>query len=157
MRRLRLIASICVVLMLAAALSACSTKSVGDSPMFLANPQHTRVVQEKALTEYKSTKWKYNLGGNINATPAIAGDTAYIGNEEGSFAAVDLSTGKELWKFKAGGAINSTACVDGGKVYFFCEDGSLYALDAQKGGKLWSVKTGDKKSSPKIEIGRAHV
>ena len=42
--------------------------------------------------------WRVETGGQISASPTVADDTLYVGNNNGSLYAIDVNTGKILWK-----------------------------------------------------------
>jgi outer membrane protein assembly factor BamB len=42
--------------------------------------------------------WRLETGGQISASPTIVDDTLFIGNNNGSLYAVDVTTGKVIWK-----------------------------------------------------------
>jgi len=73
-------------------------------------------------------KWFFKTGSRVLASPSIAGNTVYIGSENGIFYALDLDTGKEKWQFKTGGSIISSAHIEGNNVYFGSDDGYVYCL-----------------------------
>lgn len=79
----------------------------------------------------------FQTGDKIWSTPAIDGETLYIGSLDKKLYALDISDGSEKWHFEAGGAIISTPLVQGDTVYFGSFDGHIYALDAASGSLRW--------------------
>ena len=85
----------------------------------------------------------------MHASPAIAGNTIYIGSWDSYLYALDAESGAEKWRFKTGddpiiynqvGFQSSPAVLDG-VIYVGCRDAHLYAIDAQTGKKKWDYPT----------------
>ena len=128
----------CSVLVVVIALG---TMMVADDVMFRGNPEHTGVYAGTALTQFTRIKWRYHTGGQVLSSPAISGDTLYVGSSDHNFYALDLAAGTLKWKFKTGSRITSSPAIAGGLVYFGSFDGNLYALDAGSGQLKWKFKT----------------
>lgn len=78
---------------------------------------------------------------SIAATPAVLGDTVYIGTTDGKLHAVAASDGRQLGEFGVGGAIRSAAVVGGDTLYVGAADGKLHALDVATLREKWSFAT----------------
>lgn len=89
-----------------------------------------------------------NLG--IHGTPAIVGETAYVGGYDGAMYAFDVRTGEQVWKtsnWRLHGAIaiGSSPVYWDGVLYVVAEynypwqesSGTMWALDAETGEPLW--------------------
>jgi eukaryotic-like serine/threonine-protein kinase len=93
--------------------------------------------------------WDRLLGDGEVGTPAVLGDTVYVGS--GLHAAgpphqvVALATvdGSERWRFSpASGEQPHVAAVDEEAVYLNAEDGFVYALDRRSADLRWQFDTG---------------
>jgi hypothetical protein len=76
----------------------------------------------------------------VFSSPAIFGQTAVVGANNGSFFAIDIPTMQTLWKFQTDGAVlSSTPAIDDSTVYFSsCDwDRNIYAIDLATGAILW--------------------
>jgi len=83
-------------------------------------------------------KWEFQTGGKIWSTPAIDGDTLFIGSFDKKLYALDVTNGKSRWKpYETEGAIVSTPAVYNNTVYFGSFDRHLYAVDATDGSLKW--------------------
>ena len=82
--------------------------------------------------------WEFGAGDRIFATPAVQGNTAWIGTNGGKLIALDLATGKPRWQFETKGPIHASPAVADGLVFCNSYDGNLYAIDAETGAKRWS-------------------
>ncbi|ELY80499.1 outer membrane protein assembly factor BamB family protein [Natrinema pallidum] len=97
-------------------------------------------------------RWTLETGAGrslgFHGTPAIVGDTAYIGGYDGELYAVDVPTGDIVWHTRTrdfGDAIaigSSPAYVDG-SLYLLTEhknpaSGALWEIDAATGNPTWS-------------------
>ncbi len=101
--------------------------------------------------------WSLRIGRTINSSPAVVGDTLYIGSGN-NLLAVDLQEQQRLWRFATEGVIRSSPAVVDSIVYVGSEDGRLYAVDAATGEKLWDFPTGDQvTSSPAVANGTVYV
>jgi outer membrane protein assembly factor BamB len=105
-------------------------------------------------------------GGKFVTSPAILGQTIFIGSTDKKMYAVNLGNGVPLWIYPtigggAGGLIYSSPAVAnvvvGGVptdlVFFGSDDKNLYALVAASGVKQWSFTVGGKiDSSPAVAV-----
>jgi len=97
-------------------------------------------------------RWTLETGAGrslgFHGTPAIVGDTAYIGGYDGELYAVDIPSGDLIWQTRLrefGGAIaigSSPAYIDG-NLYLVAEyknpaKGALWEVDAETGNPTWS-------------------
>jgi outer membrane protein assembly factor BamB len=64
----------------------------------------------------------------VQSSPAVAGDTVYVGSEDGYLYAVDAASGEKLWQFATGDKITSSPTVADGTVYIGSHDGKMYAI-----------------------------
>jgi outer membrane protein assembly factor BamB len=102
--------------------------------------------------------WSFTTGGQVQSSPAISNEMAYVGSFDGTVYALDASTGAQQWSFPTGGLIRSSPAVAKGVVYVGSDDSNLYALNASSGAELWSFPTGGEfDSSPAVANGVVYV
>jgi outer membrane protein assembly factor BamB len=108
--------------------------------------------------------WKFKTGGNVESSPAVVGDTVYIGSNDGNIYALNATDGNQQWTFHTDGAVRSSPVVTDDSVYVGSDDGHLYALDCDSGQKRWSAKLVDHHggsyridSSPVVSDGTVYV
>jgi len=110
-----------------------------------------------SLTEPDGNEsWSDRLPGQIYiAQPTVSNGRVYIGTDNGTLHAINLSDGKRIWTAKLGGRVRGTVLVDGSRLYavsaryegFSAIDGRLHCLDI--GGKeLWNASLPPTGSSP---------
>ena len=116
--------------------------AAGESPEFRGNPEQPGIYAAKPLEEFTQVKWKFTTKGPVAGSPAVVGETLYVGSSDHRMYAIDLANGTQKWKFLAGAGIASSPAVADGLVYFGCYDGNFYALDATTGKLRWKFKTG---------------
>ncbi len=89
-------------------------------------------------------KWKYKIGGDVFASPAIAEDgTVYIGSQDGYLYALDKN-GHFKWKFETSDVIDSSAAIGpDGTIYVGSLDGCLYSI-TPNGTLKWKYETESK-------------
>ena len=133
MARLRICVSLLVLPVLAVA---------KDSPSFRGSAVHPGVYEEAPVAKFTQLKWKFQTKGIVVSSPALVGDTLYIGSADHRLYALTASTGAQKWAFKAGSGIASSPAVAGGTVYFLSYDSTFYAVDAATGALKWKFSTG---------------
>lgn len=97
----------------------------------------------EAWTEKWKAVWTFQTGSKIWSTPAVAGDTVFIGTFGKKLYALNIADGTKKWEFKAEGAIVATPVVDGNTVYIGSFDRNLYALDTATGSLKWKFMAGN--------------
>jgi len=78
--------------------------------------------------------------GKIWGTPAVNGDTVYIGSFDKKLYAVNVADGTLKWEFETEGAIVATPLVYDGTVFFGSFDRYLYALNEVDGSLIWKYQ-----------------
>jgi len=116
-------------------------RNPNDWPMFRYDVCRTgNSSNAKANPPFK-VLWKFDTGGRVRSSPAVAGDTVYVGSSAHRFFALDVRNGKVRWSFFTDDEIHSSPCIADGKVYFGCDDGRVYALDSKSGETVWTYRT----------------
>ena len=135
---------------MAGALGIAGTASAADWPMFRANPGHSGLSPETAISTTTAhsltTRWTARLGTPSYTSPAVAtssGRALVYAGAGNHFYAYPARGGAAAWRFTlpAGVAENSPA-VAGGVVYFASTAGTIYALNALTGARMCSFSTG---------------
>jgi len=81
--------------------------------------------------------WEIATGEKIWGTPAIDGDTLYIGSFDKKLYALNTADGSKKWEFVTEGAIISTPLVHNGTIFIGSFDRNLYAVNAIDGKLKW--------------------
>jgi eukaryotic-like serine/threonine-protein kinase len=89
-------------------------------------------------------KWMTKRDRGNFSSPAVAGDSLFVGTDGGLFYAIDLKSKREKWRFKTGDKSHITVSpiVVDESVYFASNNGVLYALNAQTGQQRWNYNMG---------------
>lgn len=74
---------------------------------------------------------------DITGDPVIDGDTVYVANQSGRFAALDRRSGARKWSVNEGSI--GPALPVGGSVFFVTDQGVLKRLRAEDGAEIYSV------------------
>jgi outer membrane protein assembly factor BamB/tetratricopeptide (TPR) repeat protein len=118
--------------------------------------------------------WKFPTNQPIDASPALRGETVYIGSTNETFYTIDAATGSASgWTADAGGPITSSPAFafaplgesieEGGGgnenvLFFASEDGSVYGYRTRTGTPLWSQQVPAAVSAPLLAVdGRVFV
>lgn len=105
-------------------------------------------------------------GGNLKASPAVAGGVVYalasrfVGcagdceedrpESAGFLTAIDAATGERRWRYRTEPDTRSAPAVVDGTVYFGRGAG-VEAVDAESGESLWSVEFGEEQDRPYVD------
>ena len=102
-----------------------------------------KVYALDALDGFK--EWEFLTEGKIWSTPAIAGDTLFVGSFDKKLYALDTETGEEKWQqpFETEGAITSTPVIYDNKVYVGSFDRYFYAVGVASGEQVWRFPAAD--------------
>jgi outer membrane protein assembly factor BamB len=87
--------------------------------------------------------YQVETGDKIWATPAVEGDTLYIGSFDKSLYALNIADGSIKWQFPTDGAVVATPLVSNGTVYVGSLDRNFYALNAADGSLKWQFTAGN--------------
>lgn len=99
-------------------------------------------------------KWAFAYPGATRARsqPVVAGNTVYVGSQDGTVYALDIDSGCARWSFKADAEVRSGITVEpartaepGNRPRAYLGDfvGNVYALDAIDGTLLWKSNLED--------------
>ena len=98
----------------------------------------------KGPTENIRKKWTFEAENDSITAPVVSQNTVYVGEEEGSFYAIDAAGGNKKWEFEPSDGIDgfSDPVIHRGQVYVRSRNGTLYALDPKKGEEVWKSSVG---------------
>jgi polyvinyl alcohol dehydrogenase (cytochrome) len=126
----------------------------GDIRNTRSQPSESKLTVDNVgtLTE----KWAFTTGGDVSATPAVAGNAVYVPDWAGNLYAVNKSTGQEIWRVSIAEAsgvpfdkARVTPTVTADKVIVGTQGsifvpgggpgGKVLAFDRTTGALLWST------------------
>lgn len=118
---------------------------IASSSLFLAacsggskRPEPAPLAANVPLIGVKQA-WVSRIGDiPAGATPAVAGNTVVVVSSDGTVAAMDASSGRDIWRGSAGGLIATGAGTDGKTTAVITRNNEVVALDAGK--VLWRAK-----------------
>jgi outer membrane protein assembly factor BamB len=85
-------------------------------------------------------KWEFQTGGEILATPAVAGDLIVFGSGDARIYGISACSGKKVWEYKANGAVYGQPVIKDGVAYVGDNEGYVHAINVKSGRKVWAVK-----------------
>ncbi len=110
----------------------------GGGPLRGASPVDPGPPPMKARWTYRTAD---EQPGAILGSPAIVGDTVYVGDVDGVLHAVDLKTGKARWTYTSEDGFETTPLVMGDRVYIGDLAGTFHAVSIKDGKRAWTVET----------------
>ena len=120
---------------------AISRTASAETATFRGNAQHTGVYDAAGVPKLSGVKWSFKTAGKVIGSPAVNGDSLYIGSTGGFLYALDRATGSVKWKADLKARIASSAAVSGGLIYFGAFDGKFYAVNESDGKVKWQFQT----------------
>jgi eukaryotic-like serine/threonine-protein kinase len=129
----------------------------GEWPMYGRDLKHSGVESLGQIAPQGLVTKIVTSNTAMHSSPVIAGGIIYVGSQDGTFFAIQESTGQVIWSFKATSYVDSSAAVVNNVVYFGANDGYFYAMNAKTGQLLWSYKaTYPIRSSPAVVNGKVY-
>ena len=153
MRRLSQLAP---VLMLAAALAACSSlpdmPSLNPVDWFSAGPTGPKPSELPVLSNPQGVKtlWTASIGASeaFVFTPALSGDSVYVASRSGTVARLDAASGQAKWRIQVGKRLSGGVGSDGALAVVATDEGEVFALDAQTGATRWRARVSSEVLAP---------
>jgi outer membrane protein assembly factor BamB len=133
--------SVCRVAPLVFCFTLCLAVVAEDAASFRGDARRTGVYKAAGVPRFHGVKWKFPTHGQVISSPAVVGDTVYVGSTDHMLYALDRATGTVNWKFATGSRVTSSPAVADGLVYFGSYDGLFYAVEAAGGKLKWKFKT----------------
>src|SRR6185369_74502 len=103
-------------------------------------------MQSTLTTQYRRA-WRFQVPGasayNVvpKSAPLLIEDRLYLGADNGSFWALNVTNGDPVWKFQTEGShrkgIWSSPACHAGRIYFGAYNGTVYCLEAASGREIW--------------------
>jgi outer membrane protein assembly factor BamB len=106
--------------------------------------------------------WSKLTTSAFYSSPAVSGNSVFIGSNNGVVYALKTGNGAALWSYSTGGSIFGSPVVSGGTVFIASFVGSgtstVYALQATTGKVLWTYTPGDDfDGSPAVVNGVVYI
>ncbi|MCP8688150.1 outer membrane protein assembly factor BamB [Marinobacterium sedimentorum] len=115
-------------------------------------------VEPNELVDFKSERsvdvlWSARVGSGLGKkyhqfAPASDGVRIYANDAEGTVAAFDLATGKEVWEVELETALGAGTGVGPASVVVVTESGLVIALDSSSGQELWRRQVSSEAVAP---------
>lgn len=121
---------------------------------YTQGPDHRAFLNVSIAPVSNRTKWIYSTSGVIRSSPTIANDIVYVGSDDYSFYAVNLTNGTLIWSYDTGVYARTAAAYYQDKVYFGAggsfDTNKIYVLNATTGGEIctYTVSGGPFSASP---------
>ena len=116
-----------------------------------SQPGETRISPANVST--LATKWVFDTGGDVSATPTVVGNVIYVPDWSGHLYAIDALTGKAIWSHQIAEYDGVSGSVSRGSPAFYNnelilgdqikgshEGASVMAVSASSGDLIWITK-----------------
>ena len=111
----------------------------GEAPMYRGDPAHTGVLSGPAPVGHPEITWRYDSGGEITSTAAVADGLIFFTGKRGEIFAVDAVSGEIRWqKTLENYVLGSSPAVVDGAVYV-AGGYKLYSFEAATGKERWTL------------------
>ena len=115
----------------------------------------------RTLSVAPETRWQFEAGGPVRASPTVVDGTLFIGGEQGLFA-LDADTGDTRWRVDTGVPVDGAPTVVDGTVFVGVDtqsgDPGVSALAADTGEAYWTTPLdGPVRASPTVVDGTLYV
>ena len=137
------------------------TPTLGDglvyagSGLLAADSDHALVAIDVANGK-PAWRWTSPGGGQAHMGGLAAGHV-YAATEDGTLAALDALTGRQIWAERFGDKLPNLVAIVDNVLYFSAEPRSVRAVDAASGRELWKVDVVGNASMPAVIDGRVFV
>jgi len=119
-----------------------ASQALADALQFRGDAAHSGVYSSRNVPALDHVKWKFRTRAKVLSSPAVSGNTVYIGSADHFIYALNAADGSVRWRYKTRGAVNSSPAVALQTVFATSLDGDVYALDAGDGTLKWKFTTG---------------
>lgn len=111
----------------------------GEVAMYRGGPRHDGQLTGPPPATAPKLVWRFDTGGEVYSSPAIANGVLYVASKDGILYALDAATGAERWRFEISEYVtrSSPAVVDG--TVFVGGGFAFHAINAATGQERWSV------------------
>ncbi len=141
MSKSKMIVSVSVLIFFAF-MSTASDALDAKAAMFRGDTAHTGVYSTVGKAKLEKERWRFKTGNVNRSTPAVMGNTVYVGGQTGILYAIEVASGNLKWEFRTPSEITSSPAVAEGLVYINSDSG-FFAVDAASGRQAWQIKTGE--------------
>lgn len=99
-------------------------------------------VPVEGPTAEPSAHWEAEIDGQVEASPAVADGSLYIGGSEGLIFSINPIDGEVSWQFDTADSVRSPPTIQDDVVFAGDDSGVLYAIDGDSGDSIWTAETG---------------
>lgn len=111
----------------------------GEVAMYRGGPLHNGQLPGPPPVSNPHLAWRFDTGGEVYSSPAIADGVIYIASKSGFLYAIEASSGNEVWRVAVSDYVtrSSPAVVDG--TVYIGGGFAFLAIDARTGEERWRV------------------
>lgn len=111
----------------------------GEVAMYRGGPLHNGQLPGPPPASNPRLAWRFDTGGEVYSSPAIADGIVYVASKSGHLHAIDAGSGREVWRVAVSDYVtrSSPAVVDG--TVYIGGGFAFLAIDARTGQERWRV------------------
>lgn len=111
----------------------------GEVAMYRGGPLHNGQLPGPPPASNPRLAWRFDTGGEVYSSPAIADGIIYVASKSGFLHAIDAGSGTEIWRVTVSNYVtrSSPAVVDG--TVYIGGGFAFLAIDAKTGQERWRV------------------
>ena len=111
----------------------------GEVAMYRGGPLHNGQLPGPPPSSNPHIVWRFDTGGEVYSSPAIADGIVYVASKSGLLHAIDAGSGTERWRVAVSDYVtrSSPAVVDG--TVYIGGGFAFLAIDAKTGQERWRV------------------
>lgn len=110
--------------------------------MFRGDAAHTGLYSAPLGRELAGLQWFVNTDGGVVSSPAVVGDTVWIGSADGKVRALDRESGVVRWTTDLHSPVSSSPAIVEGRVFVSTRGGHIVALRSDSGSVIWNQALG---------------
>lgn len=123
---------------------------------FRGGPRRAGQSSVDSPPEPQQIRWSLGLGDTL-LSPAVVGDSVFVGDTNGSLLKLDRLSGSVEWQTSLSGAVHYAPTYVDGTLYVGTRAGDVHVLDAESGDEVWSQPLEGEVMPPAVDGDRLFV
>jgi len=100
-----------------------------------------KIFSASISEDYVTMEKKFENIGEINACPAVSGETVYVASADGKVVALDRESRVERWRSEVGDEVSVPPVIGDEKLFVVTDQGRIYTLKETDGSLKWETRS----------------